>query len=208
MELKIPKMKIVDYREERSLAEERFTQEGNPTSSSLERTGATRDSMRLGDRRDSQRRGAEISETDRKEIADSLAILLADSYFLYLKTQNYHWNVTGPNFLTLHTMFMGQYSDLALAIDLVAERIRALGQAPPGTFLEFSKVTSVKEEPGVFKAQQMIEALISDQRTLISTIRKLISLAQEGNDFTTVDLLTQRLNIHEKNAWMLSSSLG
>jgi starvation-inducible DNA-binding protein len=148
-----------------------------------------------------------IAEVDRKKISELLAILLADTYVLYLKTQNYHWNVTGPNFLTLHTMFMLQYNDLALAVDLIAERIRALGEPAPGSFLEFYELANVKEERGVQNAERMITVLNTDQEVLIKTIRGLMPMAEKSHDFTTVDLLTQRLQVHEKNAWMLSSFL-
>jgi starvation-inducible DNA-binding protein len=149
-----------------------------------------------------------ISENDRRQISDGLARLLADTYTLYLKTHNYHWNVTGPMFQTLHLMFEQQYNELALAVDLIAERIRALGFPAPGSYAAFSKLTSIEEEEGTPAAEQMIRHLLAGQETVIRTARNLFPLIEEVNDQPTADLLTQRMQIHEKTAWMLRSLLS
>lgn len=148
-----------------------------------------------------------ISEIDRKDVALSLSKLLADSYTLYLKTHNFHWNVEGPMFQTLHLMFMGQYTELWTALDLIAERIRALGHYAPGTYAEFAKLSSIKENKGIPKALKMVEELIQGHEAVIKTIRTAYPGAEEANDQTTLDVLTQRLDIHEKTAWMLRSLL-
>jgi starvation-inducible DNA-binding protein len=148
-----------------------------------------------------------ISESDRKKISQGLSHLLADTYTLYLKTHNYHWNVTGPMFQTLHLMFEQQYNELALAVDLIAERIRALGFPAPGTYREFGKLTSIKEEPGVPEAKAMIRNLVEGQETVVRTARSVFPLVDKANDEPTADLLTQRMQIHEKTAWMLRSLL-
>ena len=148
-----------------------------------------------------------INQQDRKEIADGLSRLLADTYTLYLKTHNYHWNVTGPMFQTLHLMFETQYTELALAVDLIAERIRALGYPAPGTYADYSKLSSIKEEPGVPKAEEMIRLLVSGQESVVRTARSIFPAAEKANDEPTADLLTQRMQIHEKTAWMLRSLL-
>ena len=148
-----------------------------------------------------------ISEEKRKEISKSLCKVLADSYTLYLKTHNYHWNVTGPMFQTLHTMFETQYNELALAVDAIAERIRALGEKAPGSYQEFSKLSSVEEETGNPSAQKMIENLVRGNETIIKTAKSCFPIASDGNDEATADLLTQRIQIHEKTAWMLRSLL-
>lgn len=148
-----------------------------------------------------------ISESDRKEIAQGLSKLLADSYTLYLKTHNFHWNVTGPMFQTLHLMFETQYNELALAVDLIAERIRALGFPAPGSYHEFSKLTSIKEAQGHSSAKDMITQLIEGQETVVRTARSILPNAEKVNDEPTVDLLTQRMQVHEKTAWMLRSLL-
>ncbi len=150
-----------------------------------------------------------IKENDRKKIADGLSHLLADSYTLYLKTHNYHWNVTGPMFQTLHLMFEAQYTELALAVDLIAERIRALGFPAPGSYHEFAKLTSIKEEgDGVPNANEMIRRLVEGQEAVTRTARSLFPIVDKASDEPTADLLTQRMQIHEKNAWMLRSLLG
>ncbi len=150
-----------------------------------------------------------IAENDRKEIADGLAKLLADSYTLYLKTHNFHWNVTGPMFQTLHLMFETQYTELALAVDLIAERIRALGFPAPGSYHEFAKLTSIKEEgDGVPNANEMIRRLVEGQEAVTRTARSIFPVVDKANDEPTADLLTQRMQIHEKNAWMLRSLLA
>jgi len=142
-----------------------------------------------------------------KKISDGLSTLLADSYTLYLKTHNFHWNVKGPMFQTLHLMFETHYTELALAVDLIAERIRALGQPAPGSYQEFAKLTTIKEAQGVPKAQIMIKALLSDHQAVASTAKKAFPAAESANDQATMDLLTQRMQIHEKTAWMLRSLL-
>ena len=148
-----------------------------------------------------------IQEQDRKAIADGLSRLLADTYTLYLKTHNFHWNVTGPMFQTLHLMFETQYNELALAVDLIAERIRALGYPAPGTYSEYSKLSSIKEAPGVPKAEQMIRLLVEGQEAVVRTARSIFPVVEKVNDEPTADLLTQRMQVHEKTAWMLRSLL-
>ena len=148
-----------------------------------------------------------IKDKDRKAIAEGLAHLLADTYTLYLKTHNFHWNVTGPMFQTLHLMFETQYNELALAVDLVAERIRALGYPAPGTYREYAKLSSIKETAGVPKATDMIKLLVEGQEAVVRTARSVFPLVDKVNDEATADLLTQRMQLHEKNAWMLRSLL-
>jgi starvation-inducible DNA-binding protein len=148
-----------------------------------------------------------IAAKDRQQIADGLARLLADSYTLYLKTHNFHWNVTGPMFNTLHLMFEGQYTELATAVDLVAERIRALGVPAPGSYAQFTKLTSIKEETGVPAALEMVRQLMEGQETVARTAREAFPAAEKASDQASMDLLTQRLQVHEKNAWMLRSLL-
>lgn len=148
-----------------------------------------------------------IDASDRKEIADALSRLLADTYTLYLKTHNFHWNVTGPMFQTLHLMFEAQYNELALAVDLIAERIRALGAVAPGSYREFARLSTVKEADGVPAATDMIRQLVEGQETVARTAREAFVIADRANDQPTADLLTQRMQIHEKTAWMLRSLL-
>ena len=148
-----------------------------------------------------------INEKDREAISADLARLLADSYTLYLKTHNYHWNVTGPMFSTLHNMFEEQYTELATAVDEIAERIRALGVTAPGSYREFSALASVDEAAGGESAEEMIAALVAGQETVVRTARQAFPAADAANDEPTADLLTQRMQIHEKNAWMLRSML-
>jgi starvation-inducible DNA-binding protein len=148
-----------------------------------------------------------ISESNRRRIADGLSELLADSYTLYLMTHNFHWNVKGPMFNTLHLMFMGQYTEQWTALDLIAERIRALDFPAPGTYKEFSKLASIKEIEGVPKATDMIRHLVVAQEATARTARKLFPVVEKANDQPTADLLTQRLEVHEKTAWMLRSML-
>ena len=148
-----------------------------------------------------------IKKEDRKAIADGLARLLADTYTLYLKTHNFHWNVTGPMFQTLHLMFETQYNELWLAIDLIAERIRALGYPAPGTYAEYAKLSSIKESAGVPKAEAMIGLLVEGQEAVVRTARSVFPVVDQANDAPTADLLTQRMQIHEKSAWMLRSLL-
>jgi starvation-inducible DNA-binding protein len=148
-----------------------------------------------------------IAEEDRKAIADGLSRLLADTYTLYLKTHNFHWNVTGSMFQTLHLMFEQQYNELALAVDLVAERIRALGFAAPGSYSDYARLSSIPEATGVPKAQDMIRQLVEGQETVARTAREIFPLVDKVSDEPTADLLTQRLQVHEKTAWMLRSLL-
>jgi starvation-inducible DNA-binding protein len=144
-----------------------------------------------------------IAERDRKKIVDGLSRLLADTYTLYLKTHNFHWNVEGPMFNTLHLMFEQQYTELALAVDLIAERIRALGHPAPGSYSAYAKLSSVEEAGGVPSAEEMIRELAKDQETVVRTARSVFPLVEKANDEPTADLLTQRMQIHEKTAWML-----
>ena len=148
-----------------------------------------------------------ISEKDRGRIADGLARLLADNYSLYLKTHNFHWNVKGPMFQTLHVMFMEQYNELWIALDLIAERIRALGFPAPGTNSEFARLTSIKETAGVPDAREMVRLLVQGHEAVARTARKIFPAVEKANDQPTMDLLTQRLQVHEKTAWMLRSLL-
>jgi len=148
-----------------------------------------------------------IPEKSRKDIAKGLSRVLADTYTLYTKTHNYHWNVTGPMFQTLHVMFETQYTELALAVDLVAERIRALGEYAPGSYSAFRELASVKEATGVPKATEMIKDLVESHETVARTARNVFEAAEQGNDEASLDLLTQRIQLHEKTAWMLRSLL-
>src|SRR6478672_3993738 len=148
-----------------------------------------------------------IKEQDRKNIAEGLSRLLADTYTLYLKTHYFHWNVTGPMFNTLHLMFEGQYTELALAVDLVAERIRSLDIYAPGTYRDFVKLSSIKESESVPNAQDMIKELVSGHEAVCRTARSVFPAAEAASDEATADLLTQRLQLHEKTAWMLRSLL-
>jgi len=149
-----------------------------------------------------------ISEGDRAAIADALSRLLADSYTLYLKTHNYHWNVTGPMFQTLHVMFQTQYTEMWQALDEIAERIRALGFPAPGSYREFSALGTIAEVEGVPDAEAMIRDLVVGQEAVVRTARAAFRVAEPASDEPTCDILTQRLQIHEKNAWMLRSLLG
>jgi len=146
-----------------------------------------------------------IKDRDRKAIADGLSRLLADTYTLYLKTHNFHWNVTGPMFQTLHLMFETQYNELALAVDQIAERIRALGYPAPGTYADYVQLSSIRETAGVPKAEKMIALLVEGQEAVARTARSVFPVVDKANDEPTADLLTQRMQIHEKNAWMLRS---
>ncbi len=149
-----------------------------------------------------------IEEGHRKAIADGLSRLLADSYTLYLKTHNYHWNVTGPMFQTLHLMFEQHYTELALAVDGIAERIRALGHPAPGSYAAFAKLTTIKEEENVPEATTMIRNLVAAHEAVIRTARSLFPKVAEAHDEATADLVTQRLQVHEKTAWMLRALLA
>ncbi|WP_009633310.1 Dps family protein [Synechocystis sp. PCC 7509] len=148
-----------------------------------------------------------IDDENRKLIAEGLSRMLADTYSLYLKTHNFHWNVTGPMFQTLHLMFETQYTELALAVDLIAERIRALGYPAPGTYSDYAKLSSIPETPGVPKATEMIRLLVEGQEAVVRTARSIFPAVDKVSDEPTADLLTQRMQIHEKNAWMLRSLL-
>ena len=148
-----------------------------------------------------------ISDQERRSIVDGLSRLLADTYTLYLKTHNFHWNVTGPMFQTLHLMFETQYTELAMAVDVIAERIRALGSPAPGTYSQFAALTTLKEPDGVPPAEEMIRQLMQDQETVARTARAMFKAVDQANDEPTADLLTQRMQIHEKTAWMLRSLL-
>ena len=149
-----------------------------------------------------------IDTQQREAIAGGLSRLLADSYTLYLKTHNYHWNVTGPQFNTLHQMFEQQYTELATAVDEIAERIRALGVRAPGSYVEFSNLTNIDEGVGTEDADEMIRQLVIGQETVARTAREAFPPAESASDEPTADLLTQRMQIHEKNAWMLRSMLA
>lgn len=148
-----------------------------------------------------------LDAASQKKIAASLSKLLADSYTLYLKTHNYHWNVKGPMFTTLHTLFETQYLELALAVDEIAERIRAVGQAAPGSYAAFAKLSKVKEADGVPAATRMIQDLVADQAILVASAKDAFAASDAANDQATADLATRRMQIHEKNAWMLRSHL-
>ena len=148
-----------------------------------------------------------IKDQDLERLAAELSKLLADSYTLYLKTHNFHWNVRGPMFQTLHLMFEQQYNELALAVDTVAERIRSLGHPAPGTYSAFSRLASITETDGVPKATEMVKLLVEGHEAVVRTARKVLVVANEAGDDATADLATQRLQIHEKTAWMLRSLL-
>ena len=148
-----------------------------------------------------------ISEADRKEIAHGLSRLLADSYSVYLKTHNFHWNVTGPMFQTLHQMFEEHYLELATAVDEIAERIRALGYPAPGSYSQFAELSSVPEERGTPSAEDMIRQLVRDHETVTRTAREVFPVVDKAGDEPSGDLLTQRMQVHEKTAWMLRSLL-
>jgi len=148
-----------------------------------------------------------ISAKERKRIADGLAKVLADTYTLYLKTHNFHWNVTGPMFNTLHLMFEAQYNELALAVDLVAERIRALGFPAPGSYSAYAKLSSIEEAEGVPPAEEMIAQLVKGHEAVARTARGVFPAVEKASDQPTADLLTQRMQVHEKTAWMLRALL-
>lgn len=148
-----------------------------------------------------------IPAKDRKATAEGLSRLLADSYTLYLKTHNFHWNVTGPMFQTLHAMFEEEYTELAMAVDEIAERIRALGHRAPGSYAAFAKLSSIEEAEDVPKAKDMVRQLVAGHEAVAKTARSVFPAAEAGNDEVTADLLTQRMQVHEKTAWMLRSLL-
>ena len=149
-----------------------------------------------------------IDAADRVAISAALSRAMADTYTLYLKTHNYHWNVTGPMFNTLHLMFEEQYNEMWIAVDLLAERIRALGMPAPGSYHQFAELTSIVEADGVPSAEEMLADLVDGHQTVARSTRKVVSLANDAGDESTADLVTQRLQIHEKTAWMLRSMLG
>jgi starvation-inducible DNA-binding protein len=149
-----------------------------------------------------------IEEKDRTEIAEGLAKLLADTFTLYLKTHNFHWNVTGPMFRTLHVMFEEQYNELWTAVDLLAERMRALGVFAPATYKQFTRLTSIKEEDGIPSALEMVRLLVEGHEVAARTARTAFKVAEEASDAPTADLLTERMQVHEKTAWMLRSLLS
>lgn len=149
-----------------------------------------------------------IADNARREIAAGLSRLLADTYTLYLKTHNFHWNVTGPQFNSLHLMFEGQYTELALAVDLIAERIRALGEPAPGSYSAYAKLSTIAEAEGVPAAAEMVRILAEDQLAVVRTARSVFPLADAAHDEPTADLLTQRMQVHEKTGWMLRATLG
>jgi starvation-inducible DNA-binding protein len=162
----------------------------------MKRSGAAAPDIEIG-----------ISPADRKAIADGLAHLLADTYTLYLKTQSFHWNITGPMFRALHEMFEEQYTELAAAVDGIAERIRALGHPSPGSFSQFAKLTSITEETGAPAAEAMVRQLVEGHEAVVRTSRNAFTTAEEANDQVTIDLLAERMQVHEKQAWMLRSLL-
>ncbi len=148
-----------------------------------------------------------LSDTQRNQIAEGLSKLLADSYTLYLKTQNFHWNVTGPHFKSLHLMFEEQYTDLAAAVDVIAERIRALGIFTPASYVQFSQLTKIKESLETPSWDKMIAQLIEGHETVVRTARALVPVVEAAKDEVTLNLLAERMDVHEKNAWMLRSSV-
>jgi starvation-inducible DNA-binding protein len=149
-----------------------------------------------------------IHEAHRTQVVSELERVLADTYTLYLKTHNFHWNVTGPRFNDLHAMFMVQYTEMWTAVDLIAERIRSLGSPAPGSYKDFARLSSVKEADGVPSAEAMVAQLLAGHETVIRTLRAALGPADEANDQVSLDLLTQRLQVHEKTAWMLRSLQG
>lgn len=148
-----------------------------------------------------------ISEADRTDIAAGLSRLLADTYTLYLQTHNFHWNVTGPMFQTLHVMFETHYTEMAIAVDSIAERIRSLGLPAPGTYSEFINLGSIEEVAGVPKAKEMIQLLVHGHESVVRTARSVYPVVEKAADEASADLLTQRIQLHEKTAWMLRSLL-
>jgi starvation-inducible DNA-binding protein len=148
-----------------------------------------------------------IPAEERRQVAAGLSRLLADTYTLYLKTHNFHWNVAGPMFTTLHLMFEQQYTELAQAVDMIAERIRALGEPAPGSYAQFGRLTSLSEETSVPPALEMVSQLVEGQEAVARTARGLFTVAERCDDLVTLDLLTQRMQVHEKAAWMLRSLL-
>ena len=148
-----------------------------------------------------------LDEASREQVAGDLSRLLADSYTLYLKSHNYHWNVTGPMFQTLHLMFEQHYNELALAVDEIAERIRAVGHPSPGTYREFAALSSIREDEALPPAMDMVANLVGDHETVVATARSVVAAADDATDVATADLATRRIDVHEKTAWMLRSLL-
>jgi starvation-inducible DNA-binding protein len=148
-----------------------------------------------------------VKATGEKTVIEALERLLADSYTVYLKTHNYHWNVTGPMFNTLHLLFQAEYTELALAVDLIAERIRSLGARAPGSYAEFARLSEVEEAKGSRSARQMIQDLVADQAALVASARRVVEVAEAARDQASADLGIRRIDVHEKNAWMLRSHL-
>jgi starvation-inducible DNA-binding protein len=148
-----------------------------------------------------------LGENARKQVAEGLSRVLADSYTLYLKTHNFHWNVEGPHFRTLHLLFEEQYQELAAAVDAIAERVRALGHYAPGSYAQFVRLASIKEEAGVPPAEDMMRILVDDNTAVVRTLRAALPTAQEAGDEASVDLIVGRIAVHEKAAWMLRSLL-
>ena len=148
-----------------------------------------------------------IGEAERREISEGLSRLLSDTYLLYIRTHGYHWNVTGPQFNTLHVMFEQQYGELALAVDQIAERIRALGFPAPASYAEFTRLSSLSEDEDRPGAGEMVQRLVKAQEAVVRTARSVFPAVERAGDEATADLLTQRLQIHEKTAWMLRSML-
>jgi len=149
-----------------------------------------------------------ISEIDRESVAADLKVLLADSYTLYLQTHNFHWNVTGPQFIQLHTMFEEHYNELAIAVDDIAERIRSLGASAPGTYTEFGKLSSIDETPGVPGATEMVSILTKNHEKLVKTCRSALKSAESADDESSAALISDRMRVHEKTAWMLRSQIS
>jgi starvation-inducible DNA-binding protein len=149
-----------------------------------------------------------IPEEERKKVAEGLSRLLADSYTLYLKTHNFHWNVTGPMFQSLHAMFELHYTELATAVDEIAERIRALGEPAPGSYAAFARLSTISEAEGVPEASEMVRQLVEGHEAVAKTARAVLPIAGEGKDEVTIGLLADRLAVHEKTAWMLRSMIA
>ena len=170
--------------------------DGGMATSEMKRSGRSAPEIEIG-----------IDPTDRQAIAEGLSNLLADTYALYLKTQSFHWNVTGPMFRALHTMFEEQYTELAGAVDQVAERIRALGLNAPGSFSQFARLSSLEEETGSPTAEEMVRQLVQGHEAVVRTARNTFTTSEQAEDQVTMDLLTERMQVHEKQAWMLRSLL-
>lgn len=151
---------------------------------------------------------AKSKSADNKQVAEALSRLLADSYTLYTKTHGYHWNVTGPMFTTLHTLFETEYTELALAVDEIAERIRAVGEIAPASYSQFAKLATVKEAKGVPKAEDMVRELVADQQLIVEAAKKVVAAAEAAGDNPSADLGVRRMEVHQKNAWMLRSHLA